>query len=290
MEMQMNRKNRNSNGQLWEFFLITFGFSWVCWLPGLLLTYGLLSPNTPISTAASILQWVGGIGPSVTALVLIYRETGKAGLKHLFSRAVKFNLGVWYLPTFLILPLVVILAHVLNGCLFEAPFPSTDILSEPWWIPALLAVFLILQLGEEPGWRGYALDRLQGKWGALSSSLLLGSIWAFWHIPMFLSSGFGQHDNQLPYGQFFITIVLVSILITWLQNNTGGSLVPAFVTHALFALTGEVLPLIEKNPVGPSDHTAWIITNILLFITVALVIAVWGRKRLAKENMIAIPI
>ena len=100
---------------------------------------------------------------------------------------------------------------------------------------------------------------------------------------MFLSVGFGQHDNQLPYGQFSITIIFTTVLITWLQNNTNGSLVPAFVMHTMIALTGEVLPLVEKNTSGQPDYTAWSITNVLLSVIVIFVIYKWGYKTLKKE-------
>jgi len=279
----MEGKEKTSTKNLWQFFLLTFTFSWLCWLPGLLLTYGVLAPSQTLNTVTNALQWVGGIGPSLAALFLVTWNDGKAGLKGLFKRVIQFKLGLWYLPTFLLLPVAVILGHVINGLIFGAPFPQKDILSEPWWIPVLFAVFFVLQFSEELGWRGYALDRLQKRWSALFSSLLLGALWALWHLPMFLSEGFGQHDNQLPYGQFFITIILTTVLITWLQNNTNESLVPAFVMHAMFALSGEVLPLVEKNTRGQLDYSAWSITNILLTVIVIFVICKWGYKTLKKE-------
>lgn len=279
----MERNEKTSTKNLWQFILLTFTFSWLCWLPGLLLTYGVLAPSQTLDTVKNILQWVGGIGPSLAALFLVIRNDGKTGIKALFKRVIQFKIGMWYLPTFMLLPLGVILGHVVNGLIFDAPFPQKDILSEPWWIPVLFAIFFILQFSEELGWRGYALGRLQNRWNALTSSLLLGALWTLWHLPMFLSAGFGQHDNQLPYGQFSITIILTTVLITWLQNNTNGSLVPAFVMHTMIALTGEVLPLVEKNTSGQPDYTAWSITNVLLTVIVIFVIYKWGYKTLKKE-------
>ena len=171
-----------------------------------------------------------------------------------------------------------------NILFFDASFPQSSLLLEYWWIPFVFLIFVVMQFSEELGWRGYALDRLQKRWNAVFSSLLLGVIWAFWHLPMFFIIGFGQYDNQIPYGHFFITIVLVSVLITWLQNNTKGSLVPAFILHAMINLTGEVLPLAKKNELGQIDATPWIICNLLLFLIVIVVIRFWGYKKLVRYN------
>jgi len=143
-----------------------------------------------------------------------------------------------------------------------------------------------MQAGEEFCWRGFALDKLQRNWGALTSSLIIGVIWALWHVPMFFSEGFGHHDKPLPFDQFFITLVLLSIIITWIQNNTGGSLVPAFVLHAMINLSGEILPLVSVNE-GKVNSRVWVVTNLLLFVIVIIVAIRWGPKRLQKDDKVA---
>ena len=115
------------------------------------------------------------------------------------------------------------------------------------------------------------------------SSLIIGVLWAIWHLPMFLSKGFPHYDNHLPFGQLFITLVIASIFITWLQNNCKGSLIPAFVIHALINISGEVLPLIEKNKEVQGDYTVWIIVNVLLAIASILIILIWGQKTLMRK-------
>jgi len=226
---------------------------------------------------------VGGTGPSVAAVLLTLKHDGYAGIKKLVRRVWDIRLGYWYLPVLLLLPAAIIFAHLLNGLLFGSPFPESSLLKEFYWIPIIFLFFLIMQFSEELGWRGYALDRLQKRWSAVFSGVLLGVIWAIWHLPMFLISGFSQYDNHVPYGQFFITIVLVSVLITWLQNNTKGSLAPAFIMHAMLNLSGEVFPLVEKTENTQGSYIPWIICNILLFLIVLAVIYHWGYKKLVRK-------
>lgn len=278
-----NIKSSPANRQLWQFFLLTFLFSWILWLPGLLITCKLVTPDQSWIVLCNILRWVGGTGPSVAAVLLTGKQDGYAGLKKLFRRVWDLRLGYWYLPALLLLPAAVILAHVLNGLLFNSTFPKSSLLSEFYWIPVIFLFFLIMQFSEELGWRGYALDRLQKRWSAVFSSVLLGCIWAIWHLPMFLISGFSQHDNQLPYGQFFITLVLISVLITWLQNNTRRSLAPAFIMHAMLNLSGEVFPLVEKTENTQGDFIPWILCNMLLFLIAIAVIFHWGYKKLVRN-------
>jgi len=252
----------------WLFIILTFLLSWLLWLPGILITNNYIEPDESITLLDNIFKWIGGLIPSVVAIILIYKDQGKDGIKVLISRVFKLRLSYWYFPIFLIIPVTILLAHSIN-ILSGHPFPKTEVISEPWMILPLFILFLI---------------KLQAKWNALTSSIILGGIWAIWHIPMFLSKGFGHHDLQLPFGQFFITLVLVSILITWLQNNTG-SLAPAFILHAFINMSGEVLPLINKNTEIQGDYTQWIISNLILTIFVFLILKHWGISTLTRKKI-----
>ncbi|MCP4214212.1 MAG: CPBP family intramembrane metalloprotease [bacterium] len=278
-----NTVNTPGNDHLVSFFILAFLFSWLMWLPALLLTYEVVAAGGLLSRINGIAQWLGGIGPSFAAFFLVLKYEGKKGGKELLRRGFRFRLGKWYIPVLLLMPLLVISAHVLNT--FKGgTFPERQILSEPWFIPLLFPVFYIMQLGEEFGWRGFALDRMQNRWNALISSVVLGIIWGLWHLPMFLAKGFGHHDNHLPFGQLMITLVLASVLITWFQNNTGGSLIAAFITHTYINLSSEVLPLIEANTEFQGDYTPWIIVNILLIAATTVALFIWGPRTLTGRK------
>jgi membrane protease YdiL (CAAX protease family) len=263
------------------FFILTFLLSWLAWLPGVLITNHFIKANEFVLQLDNILKWLGGAVPSLVAFFLIYKEQRFKGLKTLISRVFKLKLGYWYIPIFLILPIGLILAHFINT-LFGHPFPNPPILGEPWMILPLFILFLIMVASEEFGWRGFALEKMQTKWNALTSSIILGSLWSLWHIPMFLSKGFPHHDKPLPFGQLFLTFLFVSILITWLQNNTR-SLAPAFILHALVNLSGEVLPLIDMNKETQGNYSQWIITNLILAVIVIFVLSRWGIKTLTRN-------
>ncbi len=275
-----------SENLLFKFFLSTFLFSWLLWLPGILYTYQLINPSPFLLSIMETLNWIGGIGPSLIAFLLVFKYQGKQGAKNLFKRILHVRLGYWYFAIFLIFPVLLVLAHLINMVLFGADFPKTGLLEEPWWIPVVFLLFFILQVSEEFGWRGFALDRLQSKWSALTSSIILGVFWAVWHLPMFYSQSFPHYEYNLPFHQLLLTLIAASVLITWLQNNCNGSLIPAFVIHALINFSGEILPLIEKSKEVQGDYSAWIIVNILLIIAVFIVVKFWGYKTLYRKKNI----
>ena len=102
--MQIMKKN--SNSKLLQFFILTFLFSWILWLPGILITYNLINTSPEIIIINNILQWIAGTGPSIVALYMIIKYEGKTGIKNIFNRVLKFKLGYWYIPLFLLLPIL----------------------------------------------------------------------------------------------------------------------------------------------------------------------------------------
>jgi membrane protease YdiL (CAAX protease family) len=102
--------------------------------------------------------------------------------------------------------------------------------------------FLILgPLSEEIGWRGYALGRLQTRWNALISSLIIGLVWALWHLPLFLMVGISQHELRLPFVGFLVGFMANSVFYTWLYNNTKQSLWSAILLHWLYTYAAQVV-------------------------------------------------
>jgi len=157
------------------YFLIAFAFSWAFWIPRALIAQGLSAPPIVVNFLFGPFQ-PAAFGPLVAAFSLTYWNERKEGVKTLLKRAVDFRFGkVWFIPTILLLPLIAggaLLLAILSGEAIPDLFGASNPL-------VLLGIFVfMLFLGgpveEEFGWRGYALDRLQAKWNALISSVILG--------------------------------------------------------------------------------------------------------------------
>lgn len=153
----------------------------------------------------------------------------------------------WYLIA-LLLPAVIRFAAL--GVLYLFGYIGWEFHFRPWH--ELLGVFLLMLLLvplEEIGWRGYALPRLQGMYGAFWASIILGVLWSLWHLPLvWLAGSYQQSDSPLEYMIVFtVTILPISILFTWLYNHTNGSLLLASLFHAAINITESAIVLRDKD-------------------------------------------
>jgi uncharacterized protein len=276
MQIRIANEPNNQDRNLLLFFLIAFGWSWLFWLPVVMWDLNLL-----LSVMAS--------GPSVSAFLLTYLSEGKNGLKNLLRRAIDYKIRkVWLVPTFLLIPAITSGA-LLMATLTVGQTPEFGILFyQPWLIPLAFVgiLFIAGPVQEEFGWRGYALDRLRRKLNnALLSSMILGVIWGFWHLPFFFIGGTGEElgpTYQQPIWNIIISTMLFSILYTWLHNNTEGSLTPALIFHTMTNLTPLVFPTSEF-PTIENNNLAMYYSLILTISAAIIVTAIWGPKRLVRK-------
>lgn len=203
---------------------MTFGFA-----PALAVAADLLSP-----------EWIqlGALSSSLAAIVLVLIEGRKGGLRELLSRALIWRVGIrwWIIALFyMIVPSVtaLYLYRLLGG-------PAVDWSGlEPLYKVVPMFVFLTIAagIGEEFGWRGFLLPRLQTRHNALVSGLIVGVAWATWHVPMFFIEGTSQYEHGLAGGLlpailgYSAFVIVQSVQFTWLFNNTKGSVLMAAVFH-----------------------------------------------------------
>jgi membrane protease YdiL (CAAX protease family) len=194
-------------------------------------------------------------------------------MKMLLGRV--FDLGriekkAWYAPIVFLMPLIFMLSlgvTVLLGA------PVSTALAPAVALPALILFFLILAAGEEVGWMGYAFEPIQAMGGALKASLVLGVIWAIWHLPFFV---YVMPNPAVILAQLG-TLVGTRVLLAWIFNNTGKSVFATIVFHAVGNTAMVTLPEIEAgNPWGALVHGG-------LVVVAAIVVAwLWGPRTLAR--------
>ncbi len=168
----------------------------------------------------------------------------------------------------------------LQGGAGIAPEIITQFIQQPLLIVPMVIWWLIFgPLIEEPGWRGYGLDGLQTRYSALLSSLIIGAVWALWHLPLFLLEDTWQAQNiglgTLSFWLYLANILLGAIVVTWIYNNTNRSILAAILFHFSGNAFGELFALSQQAEVY----------NTLLFaMTTLLIIAIGGARTLTTAS------
>ncbi len=227
--------------------------------------------------------YLGGIGPLLAGLVMTVMMQGRRGFAELWQRLIdvrRIGLG-WSMVIFLLVPLVT-LAAVAIAQLTGSPAQPVD------WEPLLDGlrhpvnlllfssfIFLFGSLPEEIGWRGYALDRLQERWSAFMASIVLGLAWGAWHVPLFFMENYYQGFGGEPPDPlwFFYDILLTTILITWIYNNTRRSVLAAALFHFMLNLSGEILPASAQVDLYKTALTTAVVITVVLW---------WGAGSLRR--------
>lgn len=240
----MTTKQFSSSNPIREtmtFFVITLG---VCYL---LLWGPLIVFQIPVSSFVSsvkgpgwalVLLLIGGFVPSLVAIGLTWRSEGRAGLQQLWQRSIQFKIGWrWYLSATGLIVFGSAFQIAINFLLGN-PFDFSLFLTQ---LPSFLPLILIGPLSEELGWRGFAQTRLQTRWNPLVSGVVVGMVWALWHLPLFMMIGTSQHELNIPFVGFFCGVTAMSVLFAWLHNHTKGSIWTAIYFHWIYTFVGQVI-------------------------------------------------
>lgn len=220
------------------FFLLTFAITWGLQVPGVLALSGRLPGDPKLYLPFAGL---GLLGPALAATVLTHRESGWAGVRSLLEPLLRWRVHPgWYLAALFPALALTGFLYLLNGAGRVGPIAYVP--------PAGALVFgLVVSLVEEIGWRGFALPRLEKRWGGFAASGLIGVVWYVWHLPMFAAAGVPLRLAPV----MLLYFVGASLLLTWLIERSGGSLLLAVVAHfaahlnnSHHALPNEVLPLL----------------------------------------------
>jgi len=244
----------------WKYFLLTYAYSWVIWIPSVLDGIGLDLPFD-VTGYSTVVVIIGAFAPLLAAITLIARDEGWKAVKSLFGRALDFRIKPIYLIIALGLPLVIhLLAHYL-ALAFGLDVAKTLIPAEMSISPVLLAVpyfILMLVLGggqEEFGWRGYALEPLQEKIGVIPASLVIGVIWGTWHLPLWFMAG--DMHSAYSFLAFVMMTTSISLIYTWLYTSSGKKLVVVLFFHAMNNTAAPLIPFLHGIE-GKPESAYWI--------------------------------
>jgi membrane protease YdiL (CAAX protease family) len=272
-----------------SFFVMAYAFSWIVWSPWVLGEDGaqVLPPGLSVPTSAARLLLAAGIlaGPSLSAVIMTATTEGRDGVRRLLGRLALWRVGMpWYLFSLLGVPLIMLLGTMI----YSGNLPNLGALGGPSYLLSYLATYVfVMALGgplfEEIGWRGFALARMEALHGPLLASVILGVLWALWHLPEFLvpswaaSSGGG---GILGITLFIVTAITFTIVITWVFNNTRASVLLAILVHT--SIDAFTVPLGE---IFPADAVSSALPFIIGFGAVGIVLMVVTRGRLDYERL-----
>jgi uncharacterized protein len=249
-----------------SFFVLTYALSW-----GL----GALFAGVPLIAPDRLF----GAGPLVAALLVAAVAEGRAGLRDLGRRLVRWRVGLRWYAVVLVLPVVLVGVTVALIPMFGGT--ALDWTKRPELAPtALLLVILLLvplavPLGEEVGWRGFALPRLLAVRSPLTATLILGVIWSLWHLPVVLD----KPDLRVP-APFFLAVIPLAVLFTWLFLHTRGSLLIAVLFHAWY----DLVLMYPLDVIARSDYARmwWLLFAVQSIVAVSVLLA--ERRRFTQKT------
>ena len=260
-----------SDKPLIYFFLIAFAIAWAVMARPIAQNYSFLSEVLPLETLLIAGSWMPNIAAFIVLGFIIKR---KGGIKALLKGWLKWRMHPgWYL-----LALSPLFFGFITIWVYQWIYgysPSTELLADPAAFIGLLVLITITgAMGEELGWRGFALPRLQLRMNALSASILLGILWALWHLPLWFA---GLGFESIPFWAYMLIGISFSIMVTAACNSSVGSLLIATLFH-LFLNVG----------INMLENEAYPILAAVFVIAAIIVIGIFGSNNLSRVSELPI--
>lgn len=220
-----------------RFFVLTFALSWACF--GSAVALWRPAASLPLGTLIGAIVLLGVFAPAIVALLLTAREEKRDGVMRLVRRVLLWQVPVrWYVFAILYMAVIKLAVAVIYRAL-TGSWPTFG------HLPVALIVLAIIvstpvQSGEEIGWRGYALPRLLQRMGFAGGSVLLGVIWATWHLPLFFLPGADTYGQSFPV--WALQVTALSVAFAFLYVRTNGSLLLTMLMHSAVNQTWSIVP------------------------------------------------
>ncbi len=235
---------------------------------------------------------LGALSSSLAGIVLVVVEGRQGGLRELLSRFLIWRVGFqWWAFALFFMVIPSVAALYLFNLLGGPPVDWSEVPPLVNVIPMFIMLAIAAGMGEEFGWRGFLLPRLQTRHNALVSGLIVGVVWAIWHIPLFFIKGTSQYAQQMEAGllpailTYSVFVIVTSLQFTWLFNNTRGSVLLAVVLHGASNAWGGYIDVYR-------GHFGGILTfgglTVLVSIIIVLLAGATNLSRINKRNVLVL--
>jgi membrane protease YdiL (CAAX protease family) len=257
------------------FFLLVFILTWVVWVPR--------ASGAPLGVLGQAWTWI----PAIAALLAAALTGGRGALRELGSRLVRWRVGwQWYLVVILgpaAFSLAVAGIYTLFGGSWADAAPPAILVGPLVVLPLFLVILTLTDgLGEELAWRGFALPRLLTRYNALAASLILGVIWALWHLPLLWTEGGPMY--QLPVWLLLLDVTAKAVLFTWVFLHTRGSVLIAMLFHGATNLF-----LVSPDVASTGDLGLPVLAMVGKWVLVGIVLVVAGPSLVRGSHPEALP-
>ena len=171
---------------------------------------------------------IGGFVPSIVGLILTAFYDGKEGLKKLLLSAINTKIGISSFIIIIVYAMVLGSLQLILYTLLGGFFDFSQFINQ---LPTLLPLIILGPISEEFGWRGFLQKRINLEFSPIPASIIIGVVWSLWHLPLFYMIGTSQHDFNIPFIPFMISIISSSFIYTYLYYKSNGSLFTAILLH-----------------------------------------------------------
>jgi len=270
--MEYNTAKSSNSRELAAYFGLAYAISWAIGIPLALAKQGIIQPIFP-----PWFHYLVAYGPLLSALIVTWRTRGPKGIKELWVRITRWRVGgAWWLvgvsPLLIGLVLLLIMNALTDANISIVALGKVNFLP-PLGLGAFFLWLLTFGIGEETGWRGFALPRLQRAHSALAATAILTVFWAFWHLPQFLY----VFEPSIAIG-WTIGLFTGAVVFTWLLNSSEGSLLIAAIFHGCFNY-------ITASNAG-NGVLAAVVTTVVMIWAVLVIFVYKPRTLSSKEKFV----
>jgi len=252
---------------LLPFFFLAFLVAW-----SLFITASLLSDNGQLSATSQLLIFLGAISPGPVAILITAMTQGGEGVRLLINKiSFKSTAAMWYVFALTFIAVIKLLAALVYFLLYDS-WPQFG--TTPWYAMLVaLPISTLTQAGEEIGWRGYALPLMSKRFGLALSSVILGIIWAAWHLPLFYFEAADTYNPSFPL--YLLQVTGLSVIMAWLLWKVNGNLLPLMVFHAAINNTKDIVPSASMPSTSPftlnGSPIGWITVTLIWIVALSAI-------------------